>query len=92
MNVRQIARSTKSGLDCLTKIYTNNIVRPPGGSELGMSTLSAAAFENDFAAKEIRSNRIDPTEKLFTIAGVFLREVRPLPAKTFRGGLLITLD
>src|SRR5215470_14429599 len=57
-----------------------------------MPPLAATAFEHNLVAKKLRRHRRDPAEKLFGVTLVFLREVLPLPAKTFGGSAFFALD
>ena len=48
-----------------------------------MTSFAAAAFEHDFAAKELGPHGREPTEELFGIEWIVMIEVLPRPAKLF---------
>ena len=57
-----------------------------------MPALAAAAFKNDLAGEELRTNGGEPTEKLLRVIRPVMVEVLPRPTELFCGRGLIWFD
>ena len=92
VRVWQVASERERRLDARAEVDADNVLCSPFGGELCVATFAAAALEDDFALKEFGLYRLQPAEKLRVILRVFLRKVRPLPAKILRRLGLFLLD
>src|SRR4051794_8147739 len=72
--IRRVASKSECRFDSVAEIDPDHFLRTPFGGELCMPALSASAFEHDLAFKKFRLNRLQPSEKLFVILWIFLRE------------------
>src|SRR6266850_8487131 len=89
MNVFQLTRGCERRLDRSAEIDANHLARAPTRGQLRMPAFAATAFKHDLVFEKLRLHRPNPTEKLFRVAFICLREVSPLPAKVRgRGGFV----
>src|SRR5689334_8786192 len=92
VRVWQRTRRSKRCLDRRAEIDADYVLRAPTRGELRVASLAATAFEHDLIAKKFRRDRRNPTEKLFGVARVFLREVLPLPTEPRGRRAFVALD
>src|SRR5687768_13618043 len=89
VRVWQRTRRGKRSLHRYTEIDPDDVLRAPTRRELRVTSLAATTFKHDFVAKKLRRDRGDPTQKLTSVARVFLREVLPLPTKAGSSGTFV---
>ena len=82
VRVWQRTRGGKRRFDRRAEIDPDHISRAPTRGELRVTSFAAPAFKHHLVAEKFGRDRRDPTEKLFGVARVFLREVLPLPTET----------
>src|SRR5436189_2820942 len=90
MGIRHLARQRERRFNTVPEVDPDHVGSAPFGGEFCMTALATAAFENDLVLKKVGFDRLQPAKKLFVIFRVFLRKMRPLPAKILRRlGLVI---
>src|SRR5690606_7673179 len=89
--IRAFAGEGKRGFDPVAEVNADDLFGSPLGSELCVASLAAAALKHDLAFEKLGRDGLKPTEKLFVIFRVLLREVGPLPAEVFGGLSLVGL-
>src|SRR5689334_3662871 len=92
MHVWQRTRRGKRCVDRYTEIDADYVLRAPTRGELRVPAFPATTFEHDLVAKKFRRDRRDPTEKLFGVTRIFLREVLPLPTEPRGRRAFVALD
>src|ERR1700687_1881533 len=85
MRVCQLARCCKRRLDGFAEVDANPIARSPTRGQLCVTAFPATTFQNYLVFEKLRTHWRDPTQKLFGVTFVCLREMGPLPAKAGGG-------
>src|SRR4051794_12865831 len=92
VGVRQITSCGICSFNGRTEIDADNLFCSPAGSELRMTTFTAAAFQDHLVAKELRCHRLKPAEILLSVPGIFLGKVGPLPTKVCSSLLFVVIN
>ena len=92
MRVGQVTCRGESCFHGVAEVDADDRARAPTRCELSVPAFAASALKDEFAGKEIRLHRRNPTQKLFGVALVVVAEVLPGPTKVGGGGGLVQFD
>src|SRR5262245_38649189 len=74
------------------QIDRHDVARAPSRYAARVAALAATAFQNRLALEKIRAHRGDPTQELFVVFLVLMRELLPGPAELIGRGLFLSLN